>query len=796
MHNGRVVRSVVAIAAICVMVLGISRKLDRKPNVSGSLPVANAVRERQILAGYRLGKSYPELTFQYPNDGSVFPPESIAPSFAWSATATAKAQATNSAPKANTWLVHVTFDAGNPIDSIVASTEWTPDQPTWAAIKSRSVNHPARVTVLGVTARAPGTILAEKTITLTTSSDPVAAPLFYREVPLPFIDAVKDPSKIRWRFGAIDSYAMPPVVLENLPVCGNCHSFSSNGGVLGMDVDYANDKGSYAIMDTAPTMTMTKDKVITWSNFRKQDKQPTFGLLSQVSPNGRYVASTVKDRSVFVPRPDLGFSQLFFPLKGILAIYDREKRSFKALPGADDPAYVHSNPAWSPDGQTIVFARAKAYDLKYTKNTTTALLRAEDCEEFLNGSRTFQFDLYRMPFNGGKGGTAVPLLGAAANGKSNFFAKYSPDGKWIVYCRANSFMLLQPDSELYIVPAEGGESRRLECNTNRMNSWHSWSPNSRWLVFASKANRPYTQLFLTHIDDQGRSSPPLVLSQFTANDRAANIPEFVNLLPGAISHIAERFVDDVSYMRTADENVKANDPQGAEIFCRKALGINPKNVHAHATLAGILIDSNRVSEAYQHLREALQLDPHDVDANYYLGNALAKKQRYSDAIDAWQKAVTADAKHSAAYSNMGGVLLMLNRLPEAERALKLALEADPNSAGAHHNLGVALSRLKRDSEAIQHWQQAARIDGNNVDTFQNLGIAMLNTGDVAGAVKNLERARSLDPNNATTLMHLGTAYGLKGDRVLAAELTNKAIQLARQTHQTDIEQEGLRRLNQ
>jgi len=25
---------------------------------------------------------------------------------------------------------------------------------------------------------------------------------------------------------------------------------------------------------------------------------------------------------------------------------------------------------------------------------------------------------------------------------SNYFAKYSPDGKWIVFCKAKSFMLL------------------------------------------------------------------------------------------------------------------------------------------------------------------------------------------------------------------------------------------------------------------------------------------------------------------------------------------------------------------
>ena len=38
---------------------------------------------------------------------------------------------------------------------------------------------------------------------------------------------------------------------------------------------------------------------------------------------------------------------------------------------------------------------------------------------------------------------------------SNYFAKYSPDGNWIVFCKAKSFMLLQPDSELYIIPAAG-----------------------------------------------------------------------------------------------------------------------------------------------------------------------------------------------------------------------------------------------------------------------------------------------------------------------------------------------------
>jgi tricorn protease-like protein len=126
---------------------------------------------------------------------------------------------------------------------------------------------------------------------------------------------------------------------------------------------------------------------------------------------------------------------------------------------------------------------------------------------------------------------------------SNYFPRYSPDGRWIVFCRAKSFMLLQPDSEVYIIGADGGKARRLGCNTSRMNSWHSFSPNGKWLVFASKARSDYTHLCLTHIDDNGFSTPAVLLEHFTEPDRAANIPEFVNAAPESIVAIHERFLD-------------------------------------------------------------------------------------------------------------------------------------------------------------------------------------------------------------------------------------------------------------
>ena len=114
---------------------------------------------------------------------------------------------------------------------------------------------------------------------------------------------------------------------------------------------------------------------------------------------------------------------------------------------------------------------------------------------------------------------------------SHYFPRYSPDGKWIVYTRSDYGIMLQPGSELWIIPAEGGRARRLSCNRGRMNSWHSWSPNGRWLAFSSKDDSMYTKIYLTHMDEQGNASPPVCLSRFSHHTLCANLPELVS--PGA-----------------------------------------------------------------------------------------------------------------------------------------------------------------------------------------------------------------------------------------------------------------------
>jgi tetratricopeptide (TPR) repeat protein len=664
------------------------------------------LRADEILALYQENAGYGKLTIEYPLDETLFPPEIVPPTFRW-----------NDNSGSEIWLVNINFqddEAG--MNVITNESRWTPEHQQWQIVKKRSLEKDARVTILGVNRQSPAKIVSAGHIKIRTSKDKVGAPIFYREVNLPFVDAVKDPSLIRWRFGDISSPQQPPVVLKNLPVCGNCHSFSKRGEILAMDVDYANSKGSYVITRTAEEMTLATSDIITWNDYKKEDGEQTFGLLSQVSPDGRFVVSTVKDKSVFVPMPPLAFSQLFFPVKGILCTYDRQAGTFQSLPGADDPQYVQSNPTWSPDGKYIIFARAKAHDLKDTEGKGKVLLTRKECKEFTEDGKPFLFDLYRIPFNEGKGGKPEPIEGASNNGMSNYFAKYSPDGKWIVFCKAKSYMLLQPDSEFYIIPAEGGKARRLRANTSRMNSWHSFSPNGKWLVFSSKAYSDYTQLCLTHINEQGNSTPAVLLEHFTDPDRAANIPEFVNLKSTAIKKISEDFLNDYSFVRAGNEFFKAGDTDNAIQEYRNALELNPNNAEAHLRLGFLMYNAKQMyEEGMSHYNQALKANPNDPRIHHDLGMALLHQRQFDQAIE---------------------------HLSMALRGMPNGLDKQYNLVGMHYNLALAFSFAERPEEAIPHFCEVVRLDPKNASAHYMLATSYAEVQRFNEAVLSAEKALS------------------------------------------------------
>lgn len=701
----------------------------------------NKASELKVPAG--------QLSIQYPLNETIFPPDIVAPKIIWQ----------DNTAEVVSWQVSIFLKEQVLEQTYTAEKNyWQPTEIQWHQIKQGSSGKSARLVVAGL--NQAGKVISSGYVNFETSIDPVGDAIFYREVPLPFIDAVKDPSQIRWRFGSVDSQKRPPIVLEKLPVCGNCHSFSGDGKTLGLDVDYGNDKGGYAILDVEKEMVLNDEKIITWSDYKREDEEQTFGLLSQVSPDGRYIISTVKDRAVFVATPGIEYSQLFFPIKGILVVYDREKKTYTALPGADDPNYVQSNPTWSPDGKYVVFARAKAYQKNSIANATSVLLSEKDVPEFTEDREPYKYDLYRVPFNAGKGGKAEPIKGASQNGKSNFFAKFSPDGKWIVYTQAENYMLLMPDSELYIIPAEGGKARRLQANTSNMNSWHSFSSNSRWLVFSSKVNTPYTQLFLTHIDENGNSSPPVVLDRFTGVDRAANIPEFVPIPANTIAQIDEQFLDAYSFLRAGMANERTGNYADAVKSYLKGLEVEPNNVELLNSMGFAQFQQGNSEAAIDALEKALAVDPNHHKAHNNMALASIDIGELELAEIHYRESLAIEPQ-PAIYNDLGYVLERLGLPDEAIEAYEQALELDPDSATAHYNLSTHLARDKSYPEAEAHLRAALKVEPS-ARTYTGLGAVLWQQGKADEAIRSLQTAIKANPKSTAASDTLGKIYVAQG----------------------------------
>ncbi|MFC1744653.1 tetratricopeptide repeat protein [Candidatus Riflebacteria bacterium] len=731
-----------------------------------------------------------DLQISYPADGTIFPPEIVPPSIRW----------TDNKSDSDSWQINFRFGDENGELSFNSSQKiYSPPAAKWEEIKLRSLEKQAKVTIAGYKKKQPERILSKGIISISTSKDKVDAPIFYREVNIPFAEAVKNPEKhIRWRFGSIGSKELPRVVLEKIPTCANCHAFSKDGKTLAMEIDSANDKGSYVIAPVAEEMVFDKEKIITWSDYKREEKEATFGLLAQISPDGRYVVCTVKDNHVSIARPDLMFSQLFFPIRGILCYYDRETKSFHSLPGADNRDYVHSSPGWSPDTKYLVFARARAYAKDTKLRTKSLLLTAKQMKDIMTVFKTWKYDLYRIPFNGGKGGKPEPLEGASSNGMSNYFPKYSPDGKWIIFCKARNYMLLQPDSELYIIPASGGKARRLRCNTSRMNSWHSWSPNGRWLVFSSKENGPYTQLFLTHIDEEGRSTPPVLLENFTAKDRAANIPEFLNAQPGAIKKIRQEFVDDESFFRASlpylEYFSKKEDLDGAEKFLRKALAMNPSKSRAYHGLGMVYLKRKKIEAAEGYFKKAIELNANNAEAYNALGLLMNLKRNPVEAEKFFLKAVSINSHplalskdgQAGVYLNLGRHYLSTNQLGLAEekflKTMQLEAVASPL---VNYYLGKVFLRQRNIPKAIEHLKKGLDFNANNegkkelvaVIHFFLGGLYLHEKNEMDVAIKHYQESLKHHPRPAAVYNSIGIAYAKKGDFTRAVEHWQKTLSI-------------------
>jgi len=231
------------------------------------------------------------------------------------------------------------------------------------------------------------------------------------------------------------------------------------------------------------------------------------------APNGFLTVLRMPERAVVAQLPH-AFMPAFHPSEpGVLAVaYVEETIGAKTqmlLPrgdiqtlrldtgrtrpvaGASSADHVENLPVFSPDGRTLTFIRAPA-------------------GEAMHGSEGL-LDIVSVPWNGGDGGASTPVLGASQNGASNFYPTYSPDGRWLVFTRADRGFFSQISSDLWVVPAGGGEARRLACSSPLADTVHRFDPSGRWLALVSnRADVRAPGVYLAAFDPEAGTCAPAV----------------------------------------------------------------------------------------------------------------------------------------------------------------------------------------------------------------------------------------------------------------------------------------------
>lgn len=205
-----------------------------------------------------------------------------------------------------------------------------------------------------------------------------------------------------------------------------------------------------------------------------------------------------------------------------LILYDMKTHEVSCI--ANDPALLETFPAWSPDGKKLYYSVAR-------------YLEGVDSENLADHHESIRYDIVCRDFDPATRRFSEPdtVVYASAESESALLPRISPDGRFLLYCKApfGTFHIWHKESDLYMKNLSSGEERPLmNANSDDTDSYHTWSSNGRWIVFSSRRDDgSYTRPYITYIDADGNDSKAFVVPQDTPDYysqlmKSYNVPEF------------------------------------------------------------------------------------------------------------------------------------------------------------------------------------------------------------------------------------------------------------------------------
>ena len=235
--------------------------------------------------------------------------------------------------------------------------------------------------------------------------------------------------------------------------------------------------------------------------------------------SGKYVAFSVNTTKQAFHLNDRNRVEVYDEASDVV-VYDVEKHEIVTASNIFSKDAFETFPTFSSDGKTLYFCTAEARPIP------------QEYSEVKYNLCSVSFDPVTRAF----GAQVDTLYNAKSGGMSASFPRVSPDGRYLLYTLSGygNFSIWHKDADLYMADLQTGTSRPLvEVNSDDVESYHSWSSNSRWFVFSSRRiDGLYTRPYIAYVDEYGKVGKPFLLPQKDAGFyqsfmKSFNIPEFI-----------------------------------------------------------------------------------------------------------------------------------------------------------------------------------------------------------------------------------------------------------------------------
>ena len=291
--------------------------------------------------------------------------------------------------------------------------------------------------------------------------------------------------------------------LENR--CMNCHTFANQDPQLSMM--YVRGPGGGAILNQHGQLSKLNIPGSVYFGF---------------SPSGRYITySTQRIIPAFHSMPSKRLE--VYDAGSNVYVADMQEHRVISSPLLADSLKFETFPTFSPDGKYIYYCSADSVVLP-------------------RDIKKLQYRLVRIPFDEQTGtiGTQTDTLLTShlspltSHKTSVCHPRISPDGRYLLYTVADygTFPIWHPEADLQLMNLETGAIDTLAIvNSSKSDTYHSWSSNSRWFVFASKRDDGlYGKPYFCYIDKDGKAHKPFCLPQehptfYDNNLKSFNAPE-------------------------------------------------------------------------------------------------------------------------------------------------------------------------------------------------------------------------------------------------------------------------------